>query len=66
MARRSGCCRTVVAALATLVNGLYHVEKHILQAVEPLEAVQVVHSVGKNIHPVELLKRAALCFKLQK
>jgi len=36
------------------VNGLDDVYKHILQAVEPLEDVQVVLSVGKNINPETL------------
>jgi MGT family glycosyltransferase len=36
------------------VNGLDNVYKHILEAVEPLEDVQVVLSVGKNIHPESL------------
>jgi zeaxanthin glucosyltransferase len=36
------------------VNGLNDVYKHILKAVEPLEGVQVVLSVGKNISPENL------------
>jgi MGT family glycosyltransferase len=36
------------------VNGLDDVYKHILKAVEPLEDVQVVLSVGKNIGPENL------------
>jgi MGT family glycosyltransferase len=39
----------IYAALGTLVNGLSDVYKHILAAVQPLEDVQVVLSVGKNI-----------------
>jgi zeaxanthin glucosyltransferase len=42
------------ASLGTLVNGLDDVYKHILKAVEPLEHVQVVLSVGKNISPENL------------
>jgi MGT family glycosyltransferase len=44
----------IYAALGTLVNGLTDVYKHILEAVEPLEDVQVVLSVGKNIDPESL------------
>jgi MGT family glycosyltransferase len=44
----------IYASLGTLVNGLDDVYKHILQAVEPLEDVQVVLSVGKNINPENL------------
>jgi MGT family glycosyltransferase len=44
----------IYASLGTLVNGLYHVYKHILEAVEPLEDVQVVLSVGRNINPESL------------
>ena len=44
----------IYAALGTLVNGLTDVYKHILEAVEPLEDVQVVLSVGKNINPQNL------------
>ena len=36
------------------MNGLDDVYKHILKAVEPLEDVQVVLSVGKNIRPENL------------
>jgi zeaxanthin glucosyltransferase len=36
------------------VNGLEDVYKHILKAVEPLEEVQVVLSVGKNMDPENL------------
>jgi zeaxanthin glucosyltransferase len=44
----------IYASLGTLVNGLEDVYKHILEAVEPLEDVQVVLSVGKNISPENL------------
>jgi zeaxanthin glucosyltransferase len=44
----------IYAALGTLVNGLTDVYKHILEAVEPLEDVQVVLSVGNNINPENL------------
>jgi len=44
----------IYASLGTLVNGLYDVYTHILEAVAPLEDVQVVLSVGKNIHPESL------------
>ena len=44
----------IYASLGTLVNGLRDVYKHILEAVAPLEDVQVVLSVGKNIHPESL------------
>src|SRR6266403_1409827 len=44
----------IYASLGTLVNGRYDVYKHILEAVEPLEDVQVVLSVGKNISPENL------------
>jgi zeaxanthin glucosyltransferase len=44
----------IYAALGTLVNGLTDVYKHILEAVEPLEDVRVVLSVGKNINPQNL------------
>jgi zeaxanthin glucosyltransferase len=44
----------IYAALGTLVNGLTDVYKHILEAVEPVEDVQVVLSVGKNINPENL------------
>jgi MGT family glycosyltransferase len=44
----------IYASLGTLVNGLDDVYKHILEAVKPLEDVQVVLSVGKNI-PLENL-----------
>jgi MGT family glycosyltransferase len=44
----------IYGSLGTLVNGLEDVYKHILKAVEPLEDVQVVLSVGKNISPENL------------
>jgi MGT family glycosyltransferase len=44
----------IYASLGTLVNGLDDVYKHILESVEPLEDVQVVLSVGKNIDPENL------------
>jgi MGT family glycosyltransferase len=44
----------VYASLGTLVNGLEEVYKRILKAVEPLEDIQVVLSVGKNIDPKNL------------
>jgi MGT family glycosyltransferase len=44
----------IYASLGTLVNGLYDMYKHILEAVEPLEEVQVVLSVGKNVNPENL------------
>jgi zeaxanthin glucosyltransferase len=44
----------IYASLGILVNGLYDVYKHILEAVEPLEDVQVVLSVGKKIDPENL------------
>ena len=44
----------IYASLGTLVNGLDVLYKHILEAVEPLEDVQVVLSVGKNINPENL------------
>jgi MGT family glycosyltransferase len=44
----------IYASLGTLVNGLGAVYKHILRAVGPLEDVQVVLSVGKNISPENL------------
>ena len=44
----------IYAALGTLVNGLNNLYKHILEAVEPLENIQVVLSVGKNINPENL------------
>jgi MGT family glycosyltransferase len=44
----------IYASLGTLVNGLYDIYKHILDAVESLEDVQVVLSVGKNIDPENL------------
>jgi MGT family glycosyltransferase len=44
----------IYASLGTLVNGLDALYKHILEAVDPLEDVQVVLSVGKNINPENL------------
>jgi len=44
----------IYASLGTLVNGLDDVYKNILKAVGPLEDVQVVLSVGKNISPENL------------
>jgi zeaxanthin glucosyltransferase len=44
----------IYASLGTLVNSLEDVYKHILEAVEPLQDVQVVLSVGKNISPENL------------
>ncbi|HEX4170324.1 MAG TPA: nucleotide disphospho-sugar-binding domain-containing protein [Bryobacteraceae bacterium] len=44
----------IYASLGTLVNGLDDLYKHILEAVQPLEDVQVVLSVGKNINPERL------------
>jgi zeaxanthin glucosyltransferase len=44
----------IYGSLGTLVNGLDDLYKHILEAVEPLEDVQVVLSVGKNINPENL------------
>ena len=44
----------IYGSLGTLVNGLDDVYNHILEAVEPLEDVQVVLSVGKNINPENL------------
>ena len=44
----------IYASLGTLVNGLDDVYKHILTAVEPLENVQVVLSIGNNIRPEDL------------
>jgi zeaxanthin glucosyltransferase len=44
----------VYASLGTLVNGLEGVYKHILKAVEPLDDVQVVLSLGKHINPENL------------
>lgn len=44
----------IYASLGTLVNGLEDVYKKILEAVESLEEVQLVLSVGKNIRPESL------------
>jgi UDP:flavonoid glycosyltransferase YjiC (YdhE family) len=40
----------ICASLGTLVNGLEHVYRAILGAVGPLSDVEVVLSIGKNIH----------------
>ena len=40
----------IYASLGTLVNGLEHVYRAILGAVGPLSDVEVVLSIGKNIH----------------
>jgi MGT family glycosyltransferase len=42
--------RFIYASLGTLVNGMEHVYKTILQAVGKLPDIQVALSVGKNIH----------------
>ncbi|HYZ74667.1 MAG TPA: nucleotide disphospho-sugar-binding domain-containing protein [Chthoniobacterales bacterium] len=44
----------IYASLGTLVNGLDNLYKHILQAVQPLQDVQVVLSVGHNFDPENL------------
>jgi zeaxanthin glucosyltransferase len=44
----------IYGSLGTLVNGLGDVYKHILKAVEQVEGVQVVLSVGNNISPESL------------
>ena len=44
----------IYASLGTLVNGLEDAYKHTLKALEPMEHVQVVLSVGKNINPENL------------
>jgi MGT family glycosyltransferase len=44
----------IYASLGTLVNGRYDLYKHILEAVQPLDDVQVVLSIGKNINPENL------------
>jgi zeaxanthin glucosyltransferase len=44
----------IYGSLGTLVNGLGDVYKHILKAVEQVEDVQVVLSVGNNISPESL------------
>jgi MGT family glycosyltransferase len=41
--------RLIYASLGTLVNGLEHVYRTILEAVAPLSGVQVVLSVGRNV-----------------
>jgi MGT family glycosyltransferase len=44
----------IYASLGTLVNGLGDVYKHIFKAVESMDHVQVVLSLGKNISPENL------------
>jgi zeaxanthin glucosyltransferase len=44
----------VYASLGTLVNGLDHLYKTILGAVERLPWIQVVLSIGKNVNPDDL------------
>jgi MGT family glycosyltransferase len=44
----------IYASLGSLVNGLHDIYKHILEAVQPLQDVQVVLSIGKNINPENL------------
>jgi MGT family glycosyltransferase len=44
----------IYASLGTLVNGMDNLYKHVLKAVEPLEGIQVVLSVGKNVNPDNL------------
>jgi zeaxanthin glucosyltransferase len=44
----------IYASLGTLVNGLHHVYKTILEAVGKLPAAQVVLSIGTNIDPDSL------------
>jgi MGT family glycosyltransferase len=44
----------IYASLGTLVNGRDDLYKHILEAVESLEDVQVVLSIGHNINPENL------------
>ena len=44
----------IYASLGTLVNGLDDLYKHILEAVQPLQDVQVVLSVGHNVDPENL------------
>jgi MGT family glycosyltransferase len=44
----------IYASLGTLVNGLDHVYKIILEAVGKLPEIQVVLSVGKNVKPEDL------------
>lgn len=36
------------------MNGRYDIYKYILEAVQPLEEVQLVLSIGKNINPENL------------
>lgn len=44
----------IYASLGTLVNGLKHVYRTILEAVETLPGIELVLSVGKNINPDDL------------
>jgi MGT family glycosyltransferase len=44
----------IYASLGTLVNGLEHVYKAILEAVAKLPEVQLVLSVGSNVDPADL------------
>jgi zeaxanthin glucosyltransferase len=44
----------IYASMGTLVNGLEEVYRHTLEATGPMEDVQVVLSVGKNIYPGNL------------
>jgi MGT family glycosyltransferase len=44
----------IYGSLGTLVNGLGDVYKHILKAVEPVEDVQLILSIGNNISPESL------------
>lgn len=44
----------VYASMGTLVNGMEHVYRAILEAIERLPDLQVVLSVGKNINPDDL------------
>jgi MGT family glycosyltransferase len=44
----------IYASLGTLVNGLDDLYKHILDAVQSLEDIQVVLSIGKNANPGNL------------
>ena len=44
----------IYASLGTLVNGLDDLYKRILKAVQPVQDVQVVLSVGHNVDPKNL------------
>jgi zeaxanthin glucosyltransferase len=44
----------VYASMGTLVNGLEHIYRTILQAVGPLSEIQVVLSTGQNVRPEAL------------